>query len=420
MYEREPRNSGTSEPPALAADVIVAGAGPAGATAARALARRGVDTLLVDRADFPRNKPCGGGISTRAMLRFPWLARALDGVDVHRIAALHLEGPFGTTFDVTHHEPCVLMVRRVEFDAALVSAARAAGARFARFEITQASQDARGVELRSRDGRRLRARAVIAADGAHSVLAKRLGVNPRWPRSAVALDMMEETPHETLRAEWPDVLWVAYAYRGLDGYGYIFPKSRHVNAGIGCLLSHYDERVSEHPYDLQRGFVDELVRRGLLHGASDRAHFTPSLIPVAGPLEQTWSGRVLFAGDAGGFVNAITAEGIYYAMVSGELAAGAMADAGRASAGPGYERSWRREIGPELRDAVLVQRYLFSDHGRVAGVIRQAPLLPGLLDMILAYFAGRLPYATLRRRLLFRFPMTMMRVARARAAARAS
>ena len=74
------------------ADVIVAGAGPAGAVAARTLASAGLDTLLVDRAVFPRNKPCGGGISARALIRFPWLATAMASIDVHRVARLHLEG----------------------------------------------------------------------------------------------------------------------------------------------------------------------------------------------------------------------------------------------------------------------------------------------------------------------------------------
>ena len=394
------------------ADVIVAGAGPAGSTAARTLASLGVDTLLVDRAEFPRNKPCGGGISLRALGRFPWLERALGGIDVHRLSRLHLEGPHGAVMDLDYREPCVLMVRRVEFDAALADAARGAGARFARFEITQAAQDARGVTLRARDGRSLRARVVVAADGAHSVLAKRLGVMARWPRTSVALDMMEETPDETLRAAARDVLWVAYAYGGLDGYSYVFPKLRHVNVGIGCLLSYYDAEVERHPYAMQREFVEDLVARGALHGRSDRGCFTPSLIPVGGPMSETWAGRVLFTGDAGGFVNAITAEGIYYAMVSGELAGRAVSAAGQASAGPGYQRLWQREIGAELRDAVLVQRYLFRDHERVARVIRGAPAQPGLIDMILEYFIGRLPYGTLRRRLLFRFPMTMLRVAR--------
>lgn len=399
------------------ADVIVAGAGPAGAVAARTLAAAGIDTLLVDRAAFPRNKPCGGGLSARALRRFPWLNDATAGIDVHRIQRLHLEGPHGSVLDVDDREPCVVLVRRIEFDEALVRQAIRAGARIAAgFEITQAAQTADAVTLQSRDGRTLRARWVVAADGVHSVLAKRLGVNARWPRESLAIDMMEETPESTLRATRPDVLWVAYAHDGLDGYAYVFPKVHHVNVGIGCVLSHFDEAVDAAPYDLQRRFVSSLVARGVLDGASDRRAFTPFLIPVGGPLPRASHGRVLFAGDAGGFVHAITAEGIYYAMVSGELAGAALAGAGVAAPArtiaDRYDRAWRGEIGAELGDAVRVQRYLFTSHDRVARVVAGASASSPLTTMILDYFKGHVPYRALRRRMMWRFPMTIVRLAR--------
>jgi geranylgeranyl reductase family protein len=400
------------------ADVIVAGAGPAGAVAARTLAAAGVETLLIDRAVFPRNKPCGGGLSARIWRRFPWLATATAAIDVHHIQRLHLEGPRRAVLDLEDDEPCVSLVRRVEFDHALVQSAVLAGARHqGGFEITQAEQDNQAVTLRSRDGRQLRARLVIAADGVHSVLAKRLGVNARWPRESLAIDMMEETPVDRLRATRPDVLWVAYAHEGLDGYAYVFPKTRHVNVGIGCVLSHFDAAVTDTPYALQSGFVSSLVSRGVLEGGSDRNTFTPFLIPVGGPLPRASHGRVLFAGDAGGFVHAITAEGIYYAMVSGELAGRAVAATGVGAPaeriGNAYERAWRREIGAELRDAVLVQKYLFSSHDRVAHVVNGASVSSSLTNLILDYFKGSVSYSALRRRMFLRFPMTILRLARA-------
>ena len=396
--------------------VIVAGAGPAGAVAARTLAAAGIETRLVDKAAFPRNKPCGGGISVRALSRFPWLSDAIAGVDVHRVRRLHLEGPQGSTLDLESPDPCVILIRRVEFDEALVRSAVAAGATLeSGFEITQVTEHTDGVTLQARDGRTLSAPAVVAADGVHSVIAKRLGVNPRWPRASLAIDMMEETPEDRLRAERPDVLWVAYAPDGLDGYAYVFPKTRHTNVGIGCLLSHFDEAVSDAPYTLQQRFVSSLVDAGVLRGGSDRGSFTPFLIPVGGPLPRAGRGRVLFAGDAGGFVNAITAEGIYYAMVSGELAAHAVIATRNAigeAAGHAYEKLWRAEIGRELFDAVLVQRYLFGNHERVRHVVQGAALLPGLTDMILDYARGRLSYGSLRRRMMLRFPATAFRLAR--------
>jgi flavin-dependent dehydrogenase len=247
-------------------------------------------------------------------------------------------------------------------------------------------------------------------------MAKRLGANKRWPRTKLALDMMEETPHTTLRATDPDVLWVAYAHGGLDGYAYVFPKAHHVNVGIGCLLSHFDQHVTAAPYDLQREFVDRLTSSGVLEGASDRACFTPFLIPVGGPLEESSIGPVLFAGDAGGFVHAITAEGIYYAMVSGELAGRAIAASRQAPsrAGRRYERLWRRELGAELRDAALLQRYLFSDHHRVAQIVRGAAGLPWITDLILAYTRGERSYSAVRRAVIRRFPTTAWRLVRER------
>lgn len=397
------------------ADVIVAGAGPAGAVAARTLAGAGFDTLLVDRAAFPRNKPCGGGLTVRVRQRFPWLDAALEGVDVHRVSRLHLEGPGGAALDLESGDPCVLLVRRLEFDAALVRAAVGAGARLETpFEITQARVIDGGVQLGARGGRTLSAPLVVAADGVHSVLSKRLGINPGWTREAVALDMMEETPVSTLRADRPDVLWVAYAHDGLDGYAYIFPKTHHVNVGIGCLVSHYRDDAPGRPYAMQEAFVSSLVARGVLHGRSDRASFTPFLIPVGGPLQRTWSGRVLFAGDAGGFVNAITAEGIYYAMVAGELAGRAIAATRRSPglAGPAYERAWKKEIGAELRDAVRIQRYMFASKDRVARVIRGSGAIQGLAESILKYVRGEVAYGALRRRVIARFPMTVLRLAR--------
>ena len=409
--------TGPERASAFDADVIVAGGGPAGAVAARALAQAGVTTLLVDRAAFPRNKPCGGGLSTRAWRRFPWLEAATAGIDVHRISKLHLEGPHETVLDVDDPEACIALIRRVEFDAALVDRARAAGARIeSNFEITQVETSPDGVVLRSREGRQLSARLVVAADGVHSVIGKRLGVNTRWPRASLALDMMEETPTDTLRASRPDVLWVAYAHNGLDGYAYVFPKVRHVNVGIGCVLQHFDEAVTDAPYALQQQFVSSLVSRGVLDGRSDRRCFTPFLIPVGGPLPRTTHGRVLFAGDAGGFVHAITAEGIYYAMVSGELAGQAIATCGVTAdprrIGDAYERAWRAEIGPELKDAVRVQKYLFSNHERVARVVGGASGSSTLTRLLLDFFKGHVSYNTLRRRMILKFPMTIVRLAR--------
>jgi flavin-dependent dehydrogenase len=115
---------------------------------------------------------------------------------------------------------------------------------------------------------------------------------------------------------------------------------------------------------------------------------------------------VLLAGDAGGFVNGFTAEGIYYAMVSGDLAARTIiaTPAAHAKLARRYQRAVQREIGAELRDSVLIQRYLFADRRRIADVINGASQEPELTRLILDFAVGRLSYSALRWRVLARVP----------------
>jgi geranylgeranyl reductase family protein len=394
----------------LAADVVIVGAGPAGATAARTLALSGARVTLLDRARFPRNKPCGGAISMRALTRFPYLRKAVDQIDTRTISRLHLESPSGEVAPLQAEEPAALMVRRIEFDRLLVGLAQDAGAELHEgVEVTQAERTRGAINLTTRSGARITAPLVIAADGANSVVAKRLGLNRRWASSAVALDMMEETPFEELRCADPEALWVAYGYKRSHGYAYVFPKLRHVNVGIGYVLDHYKTVVGEAPYDLQRRFVGSLCREGILEGRSDRRRFTPALIPVGGPLKvpRRVTERVMLVGDAGGFVNGFTAEGIYYGMVSGQLAARAAATASPAQA---FERAWRREIGAELRDSVLVRRFLFRNPRHIDEMVKGARLHHDLTQSVIRYAIGRESYRTARRRLLLRFPGLMIRL----------
>jgi len=421
----------------LSADVLVVGAGPAGATAARTLARAGVRVRMLDRSAFPRNKPCGGGISLRVVKRFPYLERELARIPTHTLSRLYLEGPDGDAAVIESESPAALMIRRVEFDALLVTLAIEAGAEFVTgADIVQARADNDRVVLTGRDGRQFVAPVVIAADGVHSVVARRLGLNPGWPATAVALDMMEETPRATLRDIDPSTLWVAYGYKPgamkrrpvLDtrehsgasasasgggaprevskGYAYIFPKRDHVNVGIGYVLSYYRESVEESPYELQREFVDRLRTRGIVAGESMRRNFTPFLIPIGGPLPELGRGRVLLAGDAGGFVNGFTAEGIYYAMVSGELAAKTVVGSTNAeSLARRYTAACDYEIGGELRDSIEIQQFLFADRRRIAQIIRGARRERATTRLILDYATGRRSYREIRWRILARLPL---------------
>ncbi len=399
-------------------DVLVVGGGPAGSTAARALALGGARVRLLERSQFPRNKPCGGGLTTRALGRFPHLAAALDRIETHYISRLYLEGPAGRGVVLTSPTPAVVTIRRLEFDRALAELAVEAGAELVEgASVSGVAADDDGARVTTRDGREFGADYLVAADGVNGIVARRLGLNPGWDESSLALDVMEESPNERLRALDPNTLWVSYGQQGTAGYGYIFPKRGHTNLGIGCLQSSLREHAVVRPDDMQQRFVAELRRRGLVEGRANREDFMPYHLPLGGPIQTTARGRVLVAGDAAGFVNAYTGEGIFYAMVTGELAArsilddAALDDPRRGTTAAGrYVSAWRREIGGELRDSLLIQRYLFRDAVRIDGVVAGADAHREVGEAIIAYARGAMSYRDARRFLLLRFPRALFRL----------
>jgi flavin-dependent dehydrogenase len=236
--------------------------------------------------------------------------------------------------------------------------------------------------------------------------------------------MMEETPRAQLRDVDPSTMWVSYGCNlegrppvkgksAPEGYAYIFPKKDHVNVGVGYVLSHYRKAIGAPPYELQQRLIRQLRDGGRVTGESVRTNFTPFLIPVAGPLRRPGRGRVLLAGDAGGFVNGFTAEGIYYAMVSGERAAAAVAAAPGDITGLSerYRRACDHEIGAELRDSVVLQRYLFADRRRISRIIMGAGREAATTRVVLDWLIGRVPYRHARRAVVRRAPLVAARLA---------
>jgi geranylgeranyl reductase family protein len=381
-------------------DVLIVGGGPSGAVAAANLMGAGLRVCILDRARFPRLKPCGGGISCRAYTRLPYLAEVMRSVPTN-----YFEAPSGQSVEFAAREPLYAMIRRIEFDHALIRHVVAGGVEL-REAVTVSKLEVLtdGVRITSTAGEVFTARMAIGADGVNSVIAVQSGLRGPWPPDKLAMDGTEESPQSALQLE-QDTMYVYYGRGGAYGYGYLFPKATHANFGIGYRLDYMRAHIAEKPVALHDEFLAMLKERGVVQGASQKENFHPWVLPVGGPLDKLSTDRVLLAGDAAGFVNGFTAEGIYYAMVSGELAgraARAALAAGNVSAVSlgRYDRACEAELGYELRKSVHLQQRLMSEPRLMDSVVRFAQRSKAARQLLCDYGVGRIGYREMRRRAL--------------------
>jgi geranylgeranyl reductase family protein len=398
------------------AEVIVVGGGPAGALAAMTLGERGIRTLILDTKRFPRDKPCGGGIRYGVLRRFPGLADHLRRtVALHEIRRVQMESPAGASVVAQLEEPLYLTFRRLEFDAALLARARASGVEVIEgARVVDLELGAQGARVRCVDGRTLTAELVIGADGVNSVVAREAGLSTGFTDDGLAIDTMEETPLGELSATDPTTIYVAYGYKGRPGYGYVFPKRHCVDAGVGFLLSFFKRELGGAPYAHHRTFLEEATAKGVVSGRSNPHNFKAYRLPLGGPLRRTVAARVLVCGDAGGFVNAYTGEGIYFAMVTGQhagqAAAAAVARRDFSAGGlAGYQAAWEAEVGEELHDSVRIQRRLFARPALADAVIRAAAIDSRLCRLLARVALGEEPLRRRRLEMAGRFLLARLR-----------
>lgn len=296
-------------------DVAVVGGGPAGATAARELVREGRSVLLLDKAG--RIKPCGGAIPPRLVRDFD-IPNALMCA---RIEGARMMSPTHRVVDMPIDGGYVGMVDREVFDEFLRERAAEHGAvrRTGTFDrISRDDREGALVHYRASSGVDdvVRARVVIGADGALSQVARQ-EVSARGPRCVFAYHEILRAPEGEVGSSY-DESRCDVIYDGAtspDFYGWVFPHGRTVSVGTGTAKKGFNLREAVATLRSQSGLdkVETLRREG-------------APIPMK-PLGRWDNGRdVVLAGDAAGVVAPASGEGIYYAMIGGQLAAWAAAE----------------------------------------------------------------------------------------------
>ena len=334
----------------IRAEVAIIGAGPAGTAAALRLGQLGVrDVVLVDRADFPRDKTCGSGVSPRGIRTL----RALGVWDevaprAYRVTGLRLVTPGDRELVVSGGESAAAVVcSRRTLDHLLLERARALGVRFVPdFPVaTLRHEGERVVGFVDRDGREVAARYTIVADGAHS----RFTVDRRPRRLLQAImGWWEGVPFRAHHVE------MVFDRMVTPGYGWLFPESE-TRVNIGICYEDPDRRRNGRR--LFEAFLDKHYGRRL-RGATQVGGFKGHPIAYAFRVGPLGSPGRLVVGEAGRMVHPATAEGISQGMRSGMLAAEALATvlAGRLderAARAAYEARCRRAFGVSFAAARL-------------------------------------------------------------------
>jgi menaquinone-9 beta-reductase len=342
------------------ADVIVVGAGPAGAASAFHLAQAGVDVLLLEKAAFPRDKICGDGLTPRAVKQLIGMGLDLDGPGWHKnkglriIGAGHrLELPWP---ELTSFPPYGAVRTRMDLDETLARHAEKAGARLTeRTAVSGPVLDERtgrvvGVTAKPVDdqGRRTgesltyRAPVVIAADGVSARLATALGLERRDNRPmAVAVRAYYRTPRhdDPWMESWLE-LWDGAPGRSnlLPGYGWIFGLGDGTaNVGLGILntsaaFQHVDYR------EILQSWLANTPAAWEFHDDNLLGPVRSAALPMGFNRKPHYTRGMLLVGDSGGMVNPFNGEGIDYALEAGHLAADTVVQALAREEGPARER----------------------------------------------------------------------------------
>lgn len=350
-------------------DLLIAGAGPAGSFAAELLTKGGARVALFDGRPDGEPKACGGGVTAKALKAWPHLLEAVG----RTVNDLELFSPGGKRLHLKLDEPFAIY-SRIAFDCYLRDRAKTAGAKIISSKISARSIKQRKSDwsLTTTTGEDYQGRFLVGADGANSGIAKKL--SGPLPPSEMEVAFGYRAP----LSETGDSPTVVAFLPGWVGYAWAFPRLDHISFGIATTQDAFEHKpLDDLLWDFMLGYYrqreddtarlwttrkvdrerDERIRKSLKSTAERYAARIPGLT------DKTWDTRLVcgedwaLLGDAAGFADPVTGEGIYYALRSAEL----FADCYLSGNPVEYEERWRADFGDELKRAAQMRRRFYGN-----------------------------------------------------------
>jgi menaquinone-9 beta-reductase len=342
-------------------DAAIVGAGPGGSNAAAGMLRKGLSVIQFDRCTFPRVKPCGGGMTIKACNA---LQLALDPSVIGSFDALESNRWHARTNRYAHRGPILKMVSRPQFDNSLVAQnLRRPNFTFCEGEkVTSVHFD--GLLRVESDKRSISSRQLVAADGAYSLVAKTFGIaHPRAFATAIELNLGRDMVH------LPGELVPSFDFGAVvQGYGWLFPKQDHINVGLYTFARGLK--------NLRPMLLHYLEAKGITMTAGTVLDYEAHQIPVGGfALHPPKTAPVYVVGDAGGFADALSGEGIFHALESGRLAAITAVEYAdtRANFRRYYRRLWQTVL-PDTLLSYYLSQYFYKHIGASMRIL-ESPLV---------------------------------------------
>jgi len=388
-------------------DVVVVGAGPSGSTAAKTLAEHGVNVLLIDKERFPRDKPCGGGLPLRTLSRFPYIKK-LHSIESYSYGGFIYSPSSLYDTKITKSEPVIAMVLRSRFDNELVNLSIEKGVEFKdRTAVTDIKIHSDTAQISCKDGTSINTDLIIGADGVHSTIAHKIGAIPRKREKGICIVEEFQVPKKKIISLFTEdrLCHVHSKFKRIRGYGWVFPKQNHINVGIVS----YDnkEQLKEKDTDLQSIYADylqALTKQDILPSQMKSVKKKGGILPVR-PVPKTYFDRILLCGDAAGFINPINGEGIFYAMVSGEIAGNVANDSIKQQDTTEhflsiYEKQWKQDFGKEIKYLLRKKKQWGRQGETTVKLMNQDPQFA---EMIYLIMVGKESMYDLRWKLIKRY-----------------